>query len=97
MAKERFDSIWDAVAPTAVEAESLRVRSELMRQLIDIIRGRGWEKVEAANRCGITMPHFDELTAGRVAKFSVEALINIATALKVKVHVQLHPTPLHGR
>jgi hypothetical protein len=43
------------------------------------------------------MPRFDELMAGRVAKFPVEALINIATALKVKVHVQLHPTPLHRR
>jgi predicted XRE-type DNA-binding protein len=37
--------------------------------------------VEAANRCGITQPRINDLLRGRVSRFSIDALVNIATAL----------------
>jgi predicted XRE-type DNA-binding protein len=41
----------------------------------------GRKQVEAAERCGVTQPRINDLLLGRVSRFSLDALVNIATAL----------------
>lgn len=44
--KLRFSSVWDAIEDTTQHAASLRVRSELMMSLTDVIRpGKGVDEV----------------------------------------------------
>ncbi|MEO6745822.1 MAG: XRE family transcriptional regulator, partial [Caldimonas sp.] len=43
----------------------------------------------AATRCGITQPRINDLLRGRVSRFSIDALVNIATALGRTVHFEL--------
>jgi predicted XRE-type DNA-binding protein len=45
--------------------------------------------VEAAERCGVTQPRINDLLRGRVSRFSLDALVNIATALGRRVSVEL--------
>lgn len=86
---ESFDSVWDAVADTREEAANLRVRAELMMQIADVIKTRRWKQAEAAAHCGVTQPRINDLLRGRVSRFSLDALVNIAAALGHRVHVEL--------
>ena len=44
---------------------------------------------EAAQRSGVTQPRMNDLLRGRVSRFSLDALVNIATAMGRKVHFEL--------
>jgi predicted XRE-type DNA-binding protein len=86
---ESFDSVWDAIADTREEAANLRARAELMMQIADVIKTRRWKQAEAAAHCGVTQPRINDLLRGRVSRFSLDALVNIAAALGHRVHVEL--------
>ena len=45
--------------------------------------------VRAAEQCGVTQPRINDLLRGRVSRFSLDALVNIATALGFRVRVDL--------
>jgi len=84
-----FSNVWDAVADTPEEAANLRMRAELMHQIAEIIRAEGWKQADAAQRCGVTQPRINDLLRGRVSRFSLDALVNIATALGRRVSFKL--------
>jgi predicted XRE-type DNA-binding protein len=86
---DKFETVWGAVADNPEEAANLRLRSELMDQIEVIIRKRGWTQAEAAKRCGVTQPRMNDLLRGRISRFSLDALVNIAGALGRKVKLQL--------
>lgn len=82
-------NVWDVLADTPEQAANLRARADLMRQIAELIQGEGWKQVEAAERCGVTQPRINDLLRGRVSRFSLDALVNIATALGRRVSVEL--------
>jgi len=84
-----YASVWDAIADTPEQAANLRARAELMQQLAELIQAEGWKQVEAAERCGVTQPRINDLLRGRVSRFSLDALVNIATALGRRVSFDL--------
>ena len=86
---QTFNSVWDAIADTPEQAANLRARAELMRQIAAIIEDSGWKQAEAAEQCGLTQPRINDLLRGRVSRFSLDALVNIATALGRRVQVKL--------
>jgi predicted XRE-type DNA-binding protein len=85
---ESFSSVWDAIADTPEEAANLRVRSEMIDKITEVIKEHGWTQVEAANHCGVTQPRVNDLLRGRISRFSLDALVNIAAALGCRVHVE---------
>lgn len=86
---ETYASVWDAVADTPEQAANLRARAELMQQIAAIVKESSWTQAEAAARCGVTQPRMNDLLRGRVSRFSLDALVNIATAIGRRVHVEL--------
>lgn len=88
---ETFSSVWDALADTPEQAANLQARAELMRQISAIIKTNEWKQAEAATHCGVTQPRINDLLRGRVSRFSLDALVNIATALGRRVHLELEP------
>lgn len=86
---ESFASVWDAIADTPEQAANLRSRSELMRQITAIVKKSNWTQTEAAQRCGVTQPRMNDLLRGCVSRFSLDALVNIATAMGREVHFEL--------
>jgi predicted XRE-type DNA-binding protein len=86
---QEFANVWDAIADTPEEAANLTLRSELMDEIESIIKEGGWTQAEAAKRCGVTQPRINDLLRGRIARFSIDALVNIASALGRKVRVSL--------
>ncbi|HWS03695.1 MAG TPA: XRE family transcriptional regulator [Gammaproteobacteria bacterium] len=86
---ETYASVWDAIVDTPEQAANLRARAELMQKIATIVQDSGWTQAEAATRCGVTQPRMNDLLRGRVSRFSLDALVNIATAIGRRVHVEL--------
>jgi len=86
---ESFDSVWEALGFSSQESASLEARSMLMIQLREIIRKAGWTQASAAKRCGVSQPRINDLIRGKIDKFSIDALIEMATALGRRVNFEL--------
>jgi predicted XRE-type DNA-binding protein len=84
-----FDSVWEAVGFSAKEAANLEARSSLMVQIRKIIEKKKWTQVEAARHCKISQPRMSDLLAGKISKFSIDALILIGAALGCRVKVMI--------
>lgn len=90
MKKQRvFANVWDAIASSPEEAANLELRYELMEKISGIVKREGWTQAEAAKRCGVTQPRMNDLFRGRISRFSLDALVNIAAALGRKVTIRL--------
>lgn len=86
---EEFENVWDALADTPEEAANLTMRSDIMIKIEKIVKENGWTQAEAAKRCGVSQPRINDLLRGRISRFSLDALVNIASALGRKVRVSL--------
>src|SRR5690349_20452878 len=86
---ESYPSVWDAIADTPGQAANLRARAELMQQIAAMVKRERWTQAEAASRCGVTQPRINDLLRGRVSRFSIDALVNISTALGCRVKMKL--------
>jgi predicted XRE-type DNA-binding protein len=84
-----FVSTWNAVTDTPEEAANLGLRAEMMEQTATIVKERAWTQDEAACRCGVTQPRIHDLLRGRTSRFSLDALVNNASALGRRVHVEI--------
>ena len=85
----RFDNVWDALCDTPEQAQNMRLRAELMHGIHQTLTRRGLSQAEAARLCGITAPRMNNLMVGRISRFSLDALVNIAAALGLHLHLQL--------
>ncbi len=74
---------------TAAEAANMRARSELMIALRAKIEDWKVKQSEAARRLGLTQPRLNDLMRGRIGKFSLDALINLAAPAGLKVRLQI--------
>ena len=86
MNKKRFVSIWDAIEVPA-EAENMKLRAKLMRAIINHIEKRGLSQAAAAKLMGVTQPRISDLVRGKIDLFSIDTLINMASA--AGLHVDL--------
>jgi predicted XRE-type DNA-binding protein len=89
MARQTFDTVWDALEDTAAEAANMRARSELMIALRTRIEGWKVSQTEAARRLGLTQPRLNDLMRGWIDKFSLDALVNVAGRAGLTVRLQI--------
>ncbi len=87
MANERFDNVWDAIESDPIERERMKMLSQLMSTLQDHIRHAGWTQVEAAARLGVTQPRISDLMRGKIALFSIDAVVAMLIAVGVTVEI----------
>jgi len=76
---------------SAIEAEHLRVRSELMLNLQKTIAARRLKQGEAAELLGVTQPLVSDLIRGRIDLFSIDTLIDMMAKLGVRAKIVLQP------
>ena len=89
MTSQRFSSVWDAIEDTPAEAENMKLRSALMDAIEDAIKAKGWTQAEAAKALGVTQPRVSALMRGKIGMFSLDSLINMLTALGLKVDIRI--------
>ncbi len=84
-----YDNVWDAIADTPLEAANMRAKAELMRHIVSFIKKQKWTQNNAAAQCGVTQPRINDLLRGRISNFSLDALVNIATSLGLRIHIDV--------
>ena len=71
------------------QAANLLLRSTLMIEIERLIEKRKLTQAKAAKLFGVTQPRINDLLRGRISRFSLDALVNIAAALGRRVHIEL--------
>jgi predicted XRE-type DNA-binding protein len=89
MKKQKFASVWDAIEPTSSEAASMKARAEMMIAIRETVAGWGATQAAAAKRLGLTQPRMNDLLRGRINKFSLDSLMNLATRAGLAVRVEV--------
>lgn len=89
METQTFDSVFDALTNTPAEAANMKARSELLCALNARIRSWNVPQEAAASRLGITRPRLNDLLRGKLAKFSLDALVNLAAAAGLALEIKV--------
>lgn len=84
-----YASVWDAIETDPRQAQNLRLRSALMIGVSEHVRRKGWTQSVAAAQCGVSQPRINDLLRGRISRFSLDALVNIATALGLQIRLEV--------
>ena len=89
MTKQRFESVWDAIEASPAAAANMKARAELTIALREIIESWEVNQTAAAKRLGLTQPRLNDLLRGRINKFSLDALMMLATKAGLSVRVKI--------
>jgi predicted XRE-type DNA-binding protein len=91
MSKKRFASVWDAIADSASEAASMKLRAEVANQIIERMHARKLTQAKAAELIGVTQPRISDLMRGRLNLFSLDALVDMADRVGLQTRVVVSP------
>lgn len=86
---QTFDDVFDALADTPAEAANMKARSELLCALNARVRSWNLPQEAAASRLGITRPRINDLLRGKLGKFSLDALVNLATSAGLVLEIRV--------
>lgn len=84
-----FDNVWDALEDSPEEAAHMTMRSNLLIAIGQRVRGWRITQAEAARRLGVTQPRLNDLLQGRIANFSLDALIILAGKAGLSVRLDI--------
>jgi predicted XRE-type DNA-binding protein len=67
----------------------------MMSKIEEIIKSEGWTQAQAGRRSGVPGSRISDLVQRKVGRFSLDKLVNMATALGRRVRIELE-SPLTG-
>ncbi|MBS0581070.1 MAG: XRE family transcriptional regulator [Proteobacteria bacterium] len=80
------------------EARNLALRSEVMIRIEEFVEQSGMTQARAAARLGLTQPRLNALLKGKIAQFSLDALVNAAARAGLQVDLLVTaPKPVTTR
>jgi predicted XRE-type DNA-binding protein len=80
MEVQTFDDVFDALAKTPADAANMKARADLLGLLVDRVKSWDMTQEAAASKLGITRSRLNDLLGGKLGKFSLDALVNLAAA-----------------
>jgi len=89
MDRQRFDNVWDALEDTPAAAANMTMRSDLLIAVERRVRSWNVTQAEAAQRLGLTQPRLNDLLRGKIDKFSLDTLINLAIRAGLAVRMDI--------
>ena len=89
MESQTFDNVFDALADSPAEAANLKARAELLVAIKGRVEGWKLPQDAAARRLGITRPRLSDLLRGKLGKFSLDALVNLASAAGLALEIRI--------
>jgi predicted XRE-type DNA-binding protein len=67
----------------------MKARSDVMIAIREVVDKWDVTQTQAAKRLGITQPRLNDLVRGRIDKFSLDALMNLAARAGLSVRVKV--------
>ena len=89
MNTEPFSSVWDAIEDVPELRENLKLRSALMMALKGYMERTGLSQSQAAALFGVTQPRVSDLVRGKIDLFSIDALVNMASAAGLQIEMRV--------
>jgi predicted XRE-type DNA-binding protein len=83
-----FDDVFDALADTPAEAANLKARADLLAAVERRIALWSLSPEDTAERLGLSPSRLEDLRAGRLGLFSLDALVDIATAAGLALEIR---------
>lgn len=84
-----FKSVWEALEDDPVRVQNLRLRSELLMRIAEELRARKLTQVRAAELLCLTQPRVCALLQGKIEKFRLDSLIDMAHRLGLRVVIEV--------
>jgi predicted XRE-type DNA-binding protein len=89
MKRQRFASVWEAIEASPAQAASMKARAELATAIRRVVEAWGVTQTVAAKKLGVTQPRLNDLFRGRISKFSLDALIDLAARADLRVRIAI--------
>ena len=74
------------------EAQNLRVRADLMIELIRLVRSRKLTQVAASKLFDVSQPRMSDLMTGKIDRFSIDALVEMLARAGRRVEIKTSPS-----
>ena len=74
------------------EAQNLRVRADLMIELIRIVRTRNLTQAAASKLLAVSQPRVSDLMTGKIDRFSIDALVEMLSRAGRRVEIATKPS-----
>lgn len=84
-----FESVWEALEDDPVRVQNLRLRSELLMRIAEELRARKLTQAKAAELLYVTQPRVCALLQGKIEKFRLDSLVDIAHRLGLRVAIEV--------
>ena len=97
---DTYRGVWDALADSPGEARNLKMRSQLMQAIDAYIARESITQAVAAKRLGVPRSRVSELVNGRIGKFTIDKLVNMAYRIGLSTTIsigEVHRAPSEYR
>lgn len=89
MMMQKFNDVWDALEDVPIRRANLKLRSELMMKITDMLQTRDLKQQEAAELLEISQPRISALLQGKIDEFRLDMLVDIAHRLGLRVSISV--------
>lgn len=89
MEHQNFQDVWSALEENSEAAANMRMRSGLLIAIEQEVRAWELTQAAAARRLHITQPRLNDLLRGRIDKFSLDMLVNLARQAGLDVRLDI--------
>jgi len=87
--KEQFASVWDALEDNPIRAQNLRLRSELLIRITEELDSLNLSQTKIAGILEITQPRVCALKQGKIERFRLDSLVDIAHRLGLSISLNI--------
>ena len=87
--RPQFESVWDALEHDPIRVQNLKLRSAAMIEISEKIASLGMSQTEAAKLLTISQPRVSALLQGKIDKFRLDSLIDMAHRLGLSVTIRI--------
>ena len=86
---QEFKSVWDALEDDPVRAQNLKLRSALMIEIREKVNELEITQTQAAKVLCISQPRVSALLQGKIGRFRLDSLVDMAHRLDLNVSIRL--------
>ncbi len=86
---DTYNSAWDAISDSPEDAENMKLRSVVMMAIEKYAKAQSETQTVIAKQLGLTQPRLNDLLKGKIDKFSLDKLVNIATKAGLSINLSV--------
>ena len=87
--RQQFKSVWDALEDDPIRAQNLKLRSTAMIEITEKVTALGLTQTETAKLLAISQPRVSALLQGKIDKFRLDSLVDMAHRLGLQVSIRI--------